>query len=176
MNTIEQIIRNPYFWVGMVLTIIIFVIYEVVSEIIKGRAQRKRMCENDIIRYNRCRIEREWVSMLDICREIFSLDANMFKKIADLFGACPNMSPEDLQAELEHFGDLEKLIRIRADERQRSADIITQTITRDQKHISDELENIRQKWPKAIAEYLQQTEERQADEERSKETNEQNNA
>lgn len=176
MNTIEHIIGNPYFYVGIVSTIIFFIIYEVVSKIIKGRIQRKLMRNKDLIRYNRCHMEKEWIGMLDICREIFSLDANMFKKIADLIGACPHMSSEELQAELEHFGDLEKIIRIRADERQRSADILTQTVTRDQQYISDEIEDIRQKWPKFIAEYDKQTEERLANGERNKNTNGQDNA
>lgn len=77
------------------------------------------------------------------------------------------MSSEELQAELEHFDDLAKVIRVRADERQRSADIITQTVTRDQQYISDEIENIRQKWPEFIAEYDKQTEERLVEEEKS---------
>ncbi len=62
----------------------------------------------DIIRYGEYHIEKEWVSMLDLCRELISMDARRFEQIGKLFGDLPNMSQEQLKQEFAHMEDLKK--------------------------------------------------------------------
>jgi hypothetical protein len=138
---------------GVALTIVFFVIYEVVSMIIRRRAQREHMQDDDMFRYRNCNAEEGWVGMLDICREIILMDTRMFEKLAGLIGSYPLMSHEKLKDEFKYSANLEKALLERVADRYTMIEILENAVARDSMKIAAEKEQLEQKWPEATADY-----------------------
>lgn len=122
--------------------------------ILLNHSNKQENRTKDIIRYGEYHIEKEWVSMLDLCRELISMDARRFEQIGKLFGDLPNMSQEQLKQEFAHMEDLKKALLARAAERYSEAATLAKTVTRDTEYIARNIAEIEQKWPKAVREYL----------------------
>lgn len=121
--------------------------------ILLNHSNKQENRTKDMIRYCEYQIEKEWISMLDICRELISMDAQRFEQIGELFGALPNMSPEQRELEFAHMEDLKKALLARAAGRYSEASSLANAVTRDTKYIARNIANIEQKWPKAVREY-----------------------
>lgn len=116
--------------------------------------------DKDIIMYGEYQIAKEWVSMLDVCKDLISRDAQRFEQIGKLFGDLPNMSQEQLEREFAHMEDLKNALLARASSRYAEAATLTKTVTRDTEYIARNIAGIEQKWPKAVREYLDRIDKR----------------
>lgn len=122
--------------------------------ILLNHTNKRNNRDKDIITYGEYQIEKEWVSMLDICRDLISRDAQRFEQIGKLFGALPNMSPEQRAQEFAHMEGLKTALLARAASRYSEAEALAKTVTRDTEYIARNMADIERKWPKAVREYL----------------------
>lgn len=133
-------------FVGVIISLIIFLFIVNIWDIEKVNQTKKR----DIRRYHECKIEEGWVDMLEISRELISIDGKIFKYIAELIEKFPSMTPGQLHNEFKHLHDVSQLLLVYASQRSTESDTINGVVTRDKKLINDEIAKIEQQWPDEI--------------------------
>lgn len=109
----------------------------------------------DMIRYNDYHRAVGIITMLDMCRDTIARDAARFKQIGEIFGALPNMSPDQLVQESTNMEGLKNILLELAKSRQSESEILNNTITRNTEYIKQNMISIEKKWPKETKLYLE---------------------